>query len=161
MNLLPRFFASAALLLGVSGAVRGSHGAATVSGACELITQKEAATALGAPVPAGTEKAMDVPMQGHPVKAHYCFYGPEVAVARFELGSGAEAVFGQYRQSLASESHYQTVKGIGDEAFAAKGQLAVRKGQTGLIIDVGQARGGGTPELEAEKALAVHALGRI
>jgi hypothetical protein len=53
------------------------------------------------------------------------------------------------------------VAGVGDEAFAAKGQLAVRKGQTGLIIDVGQARGGGDKELQAEKTLAVLALGRL
>jgi hypothetical protein len=45
--------------------------------------------------------------------------------------------------------------------FAAKGQLAARKGQTGFIVDVGQARGGGAPELEAEKVLASHAIGRM
>ncbi|MBA3260638.1 MAG: hypothetical protein H0T68_14380 [Gemmatimonadales bacterium] len=104
---------------------------------------------------------MDVPMEGGSIKAQYCFYGPEVVVARFELGSSAQTVFGQYRQSLASQPGYQTVNDVGDEAFVAKGQLAVRKGQTGLIIDVGQARGGGATELEAEKTLGAHALGRI
>jgi hypothetical protein len=49
----------------------------------------------------------------------------------------------------------------GDEAFGTKGQLAARKGQTGLIVDVGQARGGGATELEAEKALTPHALDRM
>jgi hypothetical protein len=78
-----------------------------------------------------------------------------------ELGSGAQALFGQYRQSLVSESDYQNVTGLGDEAFAAKGQLTVRKGQTGLIIDVGQNRGGGAKELQAEKTLATLALGRL
>jgi uncharacterized protein (DUF779 family) len=48
-----------------------------------------------------------------------------------------------------------------DEAFVAKGQLAARKGHTGLIVDVGQARGGGPGEVAAEKTLAAHALGRI
>jgi hypothetical protein len=67
----------------------GPHGGGTrltscgrQSGACGLITRQEAATALGAPVPAGTEKAMDIPMQGRSVKAQYCFYGTEVAIAR-------------------------------------------------------------------------------
>lgn len=161
MKLLHSFLGSAGLVLGLTGAVGGSHGAAIVSGACGLITRQEAATALGAPVPAGTEKAMDVPMEGGSIKMQYCFYGSEVGVGRFELGSGAQALFAQYRQSLASESGYQDVKGVGDEAFAAKGQLAVRKGQTGLILDVGQARGGGAKELRAEKALADLALGRM
>jgi hypothetical protein len=53
------------------------------------------------------------------------------------------------------------VKGVGDEAFTAKGQLAARSSNTGLIIDVGQARGGGPKEEEAEKTLAVRAVGRL
>lgn len=161
MKLIYRFLGSAALVLGLTGAVRRSHDAAAVSGACGLITRQEAATALGTPVPAGTEKEIDVPMQGGSIKMQYCFYGSEVGVARFELGNGAQSLFAQYRQSLASESGYQNVNGIGDEAFAAKGQLAVRKGRTGLILDVGQARGGGPKELQAEKALAVLALDRM
>jgi hypothetical protein len=106
-------------------------------------------------------KAIPLAMQGHAVAAEYCFYGSEVLVARFDLGSGARTLFGQYRQSLASEPGYLSVDWIGDEAFAAKGQLAARKGQTGFIVDVGQARGGGAPELEAEKVLASHAIGRM
>lgn len=156
-----RLLGSAVFVLGLTGAVPGSPHAKARSGACGLITREEAATALGAAVPAGAEKAMDIPMQGHSVKAQYCFYGTEVAIARFELGSGAQSLFGQYRQSLASESDYEAVKGVGDEAFVAKGQLVVRKGQTGLIIDVGQARGGGPREVAAEKTLAAHAVGRI
>jgi hypothetical protein len=149
------------LVLGLTGARPGSDEAVALSGACELITRQEAATALGAPVPAGTEKIMNLPLKGATIQAQYCFYGSEVIVARFDLGSTAEEVFGQYRESLASQPGYETVSGVGDEAFAAKGQLAVRKGKTGLIIDVGQARGGGAPELKAEKGLAAHALRRI
>jgi hypothetical protein len=161
MNIQLRFLGSAALTLALSGAAPPSPPATEAPGACTLITRGEAAAALGAPVPAGTEKAMSLPMQGQAIEAQYCFYGSEVLVARFELGSGAEALFGQYRQSLASEPGYQSVDGVGDEAFAAKGQLATRKGQTGFIVDVGQARGGGAPELEAEKVLAGHAIGRM
>jgi hypothetical protein len=84
-----------------------------------------------------------------------------VVIARFELGSSAQSVFGQYRESLASESDYESVKGVCDDAFVAKGQLAVLKGQTGLIVDVGQARGGGPGEVAAEKTLAAHAVDRI
>lgn len=109
----------------------------------------------------GAEKPMNLPLQGRLMKAQYCLFGSEVLVARFELGSGGPALFGQYRQSLAAKSDYQNVAGVGDEAFLAKGQLAVRKGNTGLIVDVGQARGGGAKELNAEKALAALALGRL
>jgi hypothetical protein len=161
MNVQLRFLGSATLTLALTGAAPQSPPAMAVSGACALITRAEAAAALGSPVPAGTEKVMSLPLQGHAIEAQYCFYGSEVLVARFELGSGAQTLFGQYRQSLASESGYQSVDGVGDEAFAAKGQLAARKGQTGFIVDVGQARGGGAPELEAEKVLASHAIGRM
>jgi hypothetical protein len=51
--------------------------------------------------------------------------------------------------------------GQGSIRDAAKGQLAARKGHTGFIVDVGQARSGGAPELEAEKVLASHAIGRM
>ena len=47
------------------------------------------------------------------------------------------------------------------EAFAAKGQLYVRKGQFGVNVDVGQARGGGAKDLQAEKGLATLAVGRL
>ena len=40
-------------------------------------------------------------------------------------------------------------------------QLYVRKGQTGVNIDVGQARGGGAKELQAEKGLAALAVSRL
>jgi hypothetical protein len=161
MNIQLRFLGSATLTLALTGAAPASPPAMEASGACALITRGEASAALGAPVPAGMEKAMSLPLQGHAIAAEYCFYGSEVLVARFDLGSGAQMLFGQYRQSLASEPGYLSVDGIGDEAFAAKGQLAARKGRMGFIVDVGQARGGGTPELEAEKVLASHAIGRM
>ncbi len=71
-------------------------------------------------------------------------------------------MFNDYRKSLASEKDYLSVSGVGDEAFRAKGQLAIRKGQSGLIIDVGQNRGnGGAAELRKEKELAAFAVGRM
>jgi hypothetical protein len=91
-------------------------------------------------------------------------FGSEVMVARYSLGSGAPELFSKYRQSLAARpavSGYQNVSNLGDEAFVAKGQLAIRKGETGLIVDVGQARGGGPKELKAEKALGALAIGRL
>ena len=165
MNVHSRLLGPAAFVLSLAGMAGGAHRVNTMSaaplGACGLITQQEAAKALGAAVPAGTEKAMTLPLQGRSVKAEMCFYGSEVSVTRYALGSTAEAYFTQYRQSLAGKSGYQDVKGLGDEAFAAKGQLTVRKGETQLIVDVGQARGGGAKELDAEKALALLALGRL
>jgi hypothetical protein len=152
---------AAALVLCLTGARPADPDVITTVGACTLVTQDEASTALGAPVPAGAEKAMNLPLQGANIEAQYCFYGTEVIIARLELGPKAPSVFDQYRLSLSSESGYRSVKGVGDEAFIAKGQLAARRGTTGLIIDVGQARGGGLKEEEAEKTLAVHAVGRL
>lgn len=135
---------------------------APAPGVCALITRQEAAAALGAKVPAGSERAWDFPVeQGRSMKATSCFYGTEVILTRIELGANGARLFGQYRQSLSSKSDYKDVKGVGDEAFIAKGQLAIRKGQTGFIVDVGQARGGGAAELQKEKGLGVLAVGRM
>jgi len=131
-------------------------------GACDLVTRAEAAKALGAPVPAGVEKNMVVPVTGAgSVKAQYCQFGSEVLLARFALGSGGRATFGKYRKSLGSVAGYRDVTGVGDEAFTAKGQLNVRRGNTGLIIDVGQNRGKMPNELVAERSLAAAAIARL
>jgi hypothetical protein len=142
-------------------ALHARSGSNVGAGACSLITQQEAAKALGKAVPVGNETAMSLPLQGRSVKAEMCFYGTEVSIARYALGNTAPSYFAQYRQSLSARDDYQDVKGLGDEAFAAKGQLTIRKGETQLIVDVGQARGGGAKELEAEKALAVLAVSRL
>jgi hypothetical protein len=134
---------------------------ASTAGACSLVTRQQAAAALGAAVPAGVEKTADLPMKGASIKTQYCFYGTEVTVARFELGTTASALFAQYRASLQSNSDYENIGGVGDEAFHAKGQIAVRKGQTGLIVDVGQNRGGGASEVRKEKALAALAVSHL
>jgi hypothetical protein len=152
------------LLVGLALPVRATLDAPPAAGVCDLVTRQEAAAALGAAVPAGTAKNMDLPMVGTTVKMEVCFFGSEVMVARYALGSGAPELFSKYRQSLAAKpaiSGYENVTDLGDEAFVAKGQLAIRKGQTGLIVDVGQARGGGPKELKAEKALAALAIGRL
>lgn len=152
------------LMVGLTWPVRAALDASLAAGVCDLVTRQEAAAALGAAVPAGTAKNMDLPMLDTTIKVEACFFGGEVMVARYALGSGAPEIFSKYRQSLAAQpaiSGYENVTGLGDEAFVAKGQLAIRKGQTGLIVDVGQARGGGPRELKAEQALAALAIGRL
>lgn len=129
---------------------------------CVLVTRAEAGRALGAPVPAGVAKTVDQSLQSvGSVRTQYCAYGPDVLVGRYALGSGARTAFGRHRRSLAASAGYQDVAGVGDEAFAARGQLNVRRGGTGLIIDVGQARGTASTELRTEKALALLALARL
>jgi hypothetical protein len=162
MTVTPLHVLVASLALSVGSVPGDFTTSASSSTACGLITRQEAAAALGAAVPAGAEKAMTMPLKGgSSIKTQSCFFGTEVSVTRFELGASASTLFGQYRQSLMSTDDYQNVKGIGDEAFMAKGQIAVRKGQTGLIIDVGQNRGGGAAEVRKEKGLATLAVGRL
>lgn len=153
--------ASAACVLGlvVLGGALPAQGAP--DGVCALVSRQEAASALGAAVPAGVEKTVSVPLQGRSVQAQICRFGSEVSVARVDLGAGAPALFARHRQSLATQDGYLSANGLGDEAFFAKGQLTVRLGTTVLVIDVGQARGGGSAEQKAERALAVLALGRL
>lgn len=132
------------------------------SGPCALVTQDEAANVVGAPVPPSSERSFLLPLNGvGSIKERVCTFGSEVLVAELDLGSGAPVLFAQYRSSLSSESDFKTVSGLGDEAFFAKGQLAVRKGGTGLIVDVGQNTGTTSNEAAKEQALATIALGRI
>ena len=150
---------SAVASIAMASAPYGS--ALTASGACGLITRQEAANALGAAVPAGQEKQTDFAVKDGSIKTQMCSFGSEVLISRFELGPKASALFAQYRQSLVSSSDYQSERGVGSEAFFAKGQLAVRKGNVGLIIDVGQNRGGGAKERMKERSLALLAAARL
>ena len=72
----PGLLVPAALVLCVTVAVAGSHDAAAAAGACGLITRQEAATAFGAPVPAGADKTVDFPLEGEGVviRMQSCFY---------------------------------------------------------------------------------------
>ena len=158
---IPFPIAAACLLVGALALTGALVEPAAAPDVCALITRAEAAAALGAPVPAGVGKAMPWVVDGRSLPADYCLYGAEVIVARVALGPNAVALFGRYRNSLATRSDYGSVPGLGDEAFTAKGQLAVRRGTVGLIVDVGQARGGGTAERVAEKQLAQDALRRF
>jgi hypothetical protein len=158
---LPFPIATAALLVGVSALTGAVARQAVSPDACALVTRAEAAAALGAPVPVGVAKSMPWVVDGRSLPAEYCFYGSEVLVARVELGPNGAALFSRYRNSLATKADYELVAGLADDAFTAKGQLAVRRGTVGLIVDVGQARGGGPAERAAEKRLAQEALGRF
>ena len=91
-----------------------------------------------------------------------------MVVARYDLGSGARALFDKYRQEFAgkpSSTDCQNVDDVGDEAFGAKGQLMIRKGQVGLLIGVTlgdrQNVRVAAKALQTEKALAALALGRM
>ncbi|MDX6410110.1 MAG: hypothetical protein QOE13_3181 [Gaiellaceae bacterium] len=126
--------------------------------ACKYVTTAQAAALAGSPVKAGVGRTLSTP----PVTFDYCDYifdpgnAPGVMVAVASLGSGAAALFAQFKASKASESDHQVVTGVGDEAFFAGQNLNVRKGDKGLILYVGRIsslpRGlGGLPD---EKRLA-------
>jgi hypothetical protein len=157
-----------ALVLGLTAAIPDARVTAAASGACALITQQEAAAAVGAPVTAGAETPMDFPVQGVVIKANACLFGSAVVVARYDLGSGARELFDRYRQEFATKpgsTDYQNIEDVGDEAFGAKGQLMIRKGQAGLLIGVTlgdrQNVRVAAKALQTEKALAALALGRM
>ncbi|HEV7991915.1 MAG TPA: hypothetical protein VGP25_08825 [Gemmatimonadaceae bacterium] len=129
--------------------------------ACDLVTRAEASHVVGASLPAGVEKSMTMSVRGSgALRAQYCLYGSELVMGRVALGSSGRTTFGQYRRSLAGTAGFRDVTGIGDEAFAAHGQLNVRRGNTTLIIDVGQSRA--LPnDLAAERSLAAMAIPRL
>lgn len=134
------------------------------SGACGLVSTAEAAQLADTAVQPGTEKSIPF----GPATAHYCFYNfkpgnaPAVLVAVFELGSAGRTLFEQFRQDKKSESDFQEVGGVGDEAFFGSGNLNLRKGGTGLILSVqkmGPPRG--IAGLDDDKRLAALVLSRI
>lgn len=134
------------------------------SGACRLLSTAEAAQVAGTAVQPGTEKAIPL----GPVTASYCFYlfnpgnAPAVLVAVFKLGGAGRSLFDQFRQDKKSESDYQEVGGVGEEAFFASGNLNLRKGETGLILSVqkmGPPRG--IAGLADDKRLAALVLSRL
>jgi hypothetical protein len=131
------------------------------SGPCALVTQDEATQVFGSTVPPSSRRSVSFSVGGTTIEEQVCFFGSEVIVARFDLGSAASGLFAQYRDSLSSESDFEQVSGVGDEAFFAKGQLNLRQGGTGLIVDVGQNTGQTSDEQAKEKALAAIALGRL
>lgn len=166
--MLHRTFALSTLVVILASAISDSHVAAAASGVCALVTQQEATAALGAPVPAGIEKPMDFAAQGAPITGEACVFGPALVVARYQLGNGAPELFNRFRQefvSKASAVNYQPVSGVGDEAFTAKGQLMVRKGQAGLLVGISlgdrQNSRVVVRELASAKRLAALALGRM
>ena len=131
------------------------------SGPCSLVTQDEAAEVYGSPVPASTERSFSFPVGDASLDEQVCMFGSEVLLARIDMGSAASTLFAQYKASLQGESDFEEVSGVGEEAFFAKGQLNVRQGNTGLIVDIGQNTGSVPGEQDKEKALAAIALGRL
>lgn len=130
--------------------------------ACDLVTRGEASRTLGATVPSGVEKTMTLAVRGAgALRAQYCLFGSDLILGRVALGSSGRVTFGQYRRSLAGTAGFHDVSGIGDEAFTARGQLNVRRGNTTLIIDVGQNHGAVPNELTAERSLAAMAIPRL
>lgn len=134
-------------------------------GACQYVTAEQAGELAASPVKPGTNRTLD----SGPVTFDHCDYifdpgnSPGVLVAVADLAGQGESLFAQYRQSKASESDFQAVSGVGDEAFFAGTNLYVRVGDKGLILFVGRANGyprgpGGIPD---EKKLAELVIGKL
>lgn len=125
-------------------------------GACHLISTAEAAQLAKTAVQPGVEKSLPA---APGITASYCTYAfqpgnaPAVLIAVYKA---APSVLAQARQADASESDFQEVSGVGDEAHqCCGGNLKVRVGDTGLVLSIGQRNGvaGDTP-LDDLKRLA-------
>ena len=146
-------------------AVTTAPPAATGTGACKYVTTAQASALATSPVKSGVSRSLAT----GPVTFDYCDYifdpgnAPGVTVAVANLGSDGATLFAQFRQSKVSESEYQLVSGVGDEAFFAGQNLNVRKGGTGLILYVGRSTGSprGVDALPDEKRLAELIIGQL
>lgn len=133
--------------------------------ACKYVTTAQASELATSPVKAGVGRVLTA----GPVTFKYCDYifdpgnAPGVTVAVADLGSDGAALFAQFKQSKTSESNFQAVSGVGDEAFFSGENLSVRKGNKGLILYVGRSTGSprGTAGLADEKRLAELVLGQL
>lgn len=132
------------------------------SGACKYVTTEQASDLATSPVKPGVNRSLD----SGAVTFEYCDYifdpgnAPGVSIAVADLkGQGAQ-LFAAFRQSKTSESDYQVVPGVGDEAFFSGQNLTVRKGDKGLILYVGRSTGSprGTDAIPDEKRLAALVL---
>ncbi|MDP1820294.1 MAG: hypothetical protein Q8K58_10455 [Acidimicrobiales bacterium] len=127
-------------------------------GACQYVTTEQAGELAGSPVKPGVSRSLP----SGPVTFEYCDFmfdpgnSPGVTVAVVDLEGQGEALFEQLRQSETSQSDFQAVEGVGDEAFFAGTNLNVRHGDTGLILFVGRANGSprGPDAIPDEKRLA-------
>lgn len=139
--------------------------AVTGSGACEYVSTAEASDLAASPVKDGVNRSLD----SGPVTFEYCDYifdpgnSPGVSVAVADLTGSSSEMFASFRQSKSTESDYQVVRGVGDEAFFAGQNLNVRKGDKGLILYVGRSTGSprGADALPDEKRLAKLILDRL
>lgn len=137
----------------------------TGEGACKYVTTAQASALAASPVKAGSERSV----ASGPVTFSYCNYifdpgnAPGVIVAVASLGGDGASLFAQFRASEQSESDYQVVSGVGDEAFFSGQNLNVRSGDTGLILFVGRSNGypRGPDGLPDEKKLAALVLSQV
>ncbi len=135
------------------------------TGACKYVTVAQASALATSPVKPGVNRSVP----NGPVTFDYCDYifdpgnSPGVLVAVADLQGNGPALFAAYRQSESTESDFQAVSGVGDEAFFAGTNLNVRKGDTGLILFVGRATGfpRGVDALPDEKQLAAIILPQL
>lgn len=134
-------------------------------GACQYVTTEQAAALAHAAVKPGVSRSLP----NGPVTFEYCDYifdpgnAPAVTVAVADLNNDGAALFAQFRASEQSQSDYQDVPGVGDEAFYSNGNINVRAGDTGLILFVGRKSSlpRGTDGIPDEKQLAALILGQL
>lgn len=135
------------------------------AGACQYVSVAQASTLAQTAVKAGVNRSLTT----GPVTFDYCDYildpgnSPGVTVAVADLQGNGPALFAAYKQSEASESDFQDVAGVGDEAFFAGTNLNVREGDTGLILFVGRTNSypRGADAIPDEKALAALILPQL
>jgi hypothetical protein len=148
-----------------STAAPSTSSAALGTGACKYVTVDQASALAGSPVKPGVSRSLTT----GPVPFEYCDYifdpgnAPGVTVAVADLAGNGPALFAAFRDSKKTESEFQDVAGVGDEAFYASGNLNVRKGDTGLILFVGRINSAprGADAIPDEKQLAAIVLPQV
>ena len=144
-SLRPWFIVIALTLAACSDSSRDTQpplqqAAANTEKACELLTQADAEATLGSSIEDDTDESSLTPM-GEKVLSGRCYYegdGGSVSLSVQKHIDAAYATdrFASYRNRSDSDPSFRSLDGLGDEAFAERERLHVKRGDLILVIEL-------------------------
>ena len=143
--------------------------------ACDLLTKADAEAALGSSIEDVTDESRPTPV-GDKVLRGFCYYegdGGSVSLTVNKHIDGAFAAerFAGFKQRYDGDESYRPLPGLGEDAFAEREELLVKRGDLILIIELKREgpdkpqHYGDKPALDrlaaAERKIAAEALSRL
>jgi hypothetical protein len=113
---------------------------ANTENACELLTEEDAEAALGSPIEDETDESSLRPM-GEKVLSGRCYYEGDGGSVSLSVQKHVDAAyagerFALYRKRSNNDPSFRFLDGLGDEAFAERERLHVKRGDLVLVIEL-------------------------